>query len=67
MEARSGKNDAFLDDDLEELLEIGGDPSFLEAVRESKKPDATSGFQDDSSKPFEWDGTIDETAYFDDE
>lgn len=51
----SMKNDAFLDDELEDLLEIGGDPTFLEQARE--KPSST----------FEWDGEIDETAHFDDD
>ena len=55
--AGAGKNDAFLDDDLEELLEIGGDPSFLEEARDAARPAAAD----------EWDGVIDETAYFDDD
>lgn len=59
---RDGKNDAFLDDDLEELLEIGGDPTFLEQAREQMV--AATKIKPDEEL---WDGVIDETAYFDDE
>ena len=52
------KNDAFLDDDLEELLELGGDPTFLDAAR---------GAPPKKDGEWEWDGIEDETAYFDDD
>ena len=46
-----GKNDEFLDDEMEELLAIGGDPTFLEQARPE----------------FEgWDGFEDDAAHFDD-
>lgn len=60
------QNDAFLDDDLEELLEIGGDPTFLEQARESLSPPPTRSPAPSPSKEFEWDGVIDDTAHFDD-
>ena len=45
------KNDEFLDDEMEELLAIGGDPTFLEQARPE----------------FEgWDGVEDDAAHFDD-
>ena len=47
---------SFLDSDLEDLIEIGGDPTFLEQARDVPKNAAEE----------EWDGTIDEAAYFDD-
>ena len=47
----AGKNDEFLDDEMEELLAIGGDPTFLEQARPE----------------FEgWDGVEDDAAHFDD-
>ena len=49
----AGKNDEFLDDEMEELLAIGGDPTFLEQAR-------------GSSGEFEWDGVEDDAAHFDD-
>ena len=49
-----GKNDEFLDDEMEELLAIGGDPTFLEQARGG------------SSGEFEWDGVEDDAAHFDD-
>ncbi|KAJ1460659.1 hypothetical protein M885DRAFT_508766, partial [Pelagophyceae sp. CCMP2097] len=58
---RGGKNDEFLDDDLDDLLEIGGDPSFLEYARETPRAPASDGATTEPS----WDGEIDETAYFD--
>ena len=60
-ESGGEKNDQFLDDELEELLEIGGDPTFLDAARETPPPPATTGDK------WEWDGIEDETAYFDDD
>ena len=48
-----GKNDEFLDDEMEELLAIGGDPTFLEQAR-------------GGSGEFEWDGVEDDAAHFDD-
>ena len=51
----AGKNDEFLDDEMEELLAIGGDPTFLEQARGSG-----------SSGEFEWDGVEDDAAHFDD-
>ena len=50
----AGKNDEFLDDEMEELLAIGGDPTFLEQARGG------------SSGEFEWDGVEDDAAHFDD-
>mmetsp|Transcript_3075 Transcript_3075/g.4283 ORF Transcript_3075/g.4283 Transcript_3075/m.4283 type:complete len:178 (-) Transcript_3075:3104-3637(-) len=59
------KNDEFLDDTLEELLEIGGDPTFLDRAREDN---ITPEISEERKKPaFVWDGVIDETAYFDEE
>ena len=55
---KKSKNDAFLDDDLEELLELGGDPTFLDAAR---------GAPPKKDGEWEWDGIEDETAYFDDD
>lgn len=52
--ASSGKNDAFLDDTLEELLAIGGDPSFLEQAR------------GEGEGEFTWDGVEDDSVHFDD-
>ena len=49
------KNDEFLDDEMEELLAIGGDPTFLEQARGSG-----------GSGEFEWDGVEDDAAHFDD-
>ena len=49
----AGKNDEFLDDEMEELLAIGGDPTFLEQAR-------------GGSGEFEWDGVEDDAAHFDD-
>ena len=51
----AGKNDEFLDDEMEELLAIGGDPTFLEQARGSG-----------GSGEFEWDGVEDDAAHFDD-
>ena len=47
----AGKNDEFLDDEMEELLAIGGDPTFLEQAR----PEFDG-----------WDGVEDDAAHFDD-
>jgi hypothetical protein len=66
-----------MDDDLEDLLEIGGDPSFLEQARDEPRSSSSSsssankdgkkdGGSSSSSSEFVWDGVIDETAYFDD-
>jgi hypothetical protein len=52
-EGGGGKNDEFLDDEMEELLAIGGDPTFLEQAR-------------GGSGEFEWDGVEDDAAHFDD-
>ncbi len=49
----AGKNDEFLDDEMQELLAIGGDPTFLEQAR-------------GGSGEFEWDGVEDDAAHFDD-
>ena len=46
-------SDEFLDDEMEELLAIGGDPTFLEQAR-------------GGSGEFEWDGVEDDAAHFDD-
>ena len=51
----AGKNDEFLDDEMEELLAIGGDPTFLEQARGSG-----------GGGEFEWDGVEDDAAHFDD-
>ena len=51
----TGKNDEFLDDEMEELLAIGGDPTFLEQARGSG-----------GGGEFEWDGVEDDAAHFDD-
>ena len=48
-EGGGGKNDEFLDDEMEELLAIGGDPTFLEQAR-------------GGSGEFEWDGVEDDAA-----
>jgi len=60
------KNDVFLDDDLEDLLEIGGDPFFLAPARDGAPPPPPFEGAPAAADGDLWDGVIDETAYFDD-
>ena len=54
------RNDEFVDDVLEDLIEIGGDPTFLEQARDAPT-------KKDEKEKFVWDGVIDETAHFDED
>ena len=47
------KNDAFLDDTLDELLEMGGDPTFLEQARDEPSDGGWDGVEDDTAHFFD--------------
>lgn len=57
---------SFNDDVLDELLEIGGDPTFLEQARDEPAPVRLSSLSS-TTTVYEWDGIEDDAAHFDDD
>ena len=65
------RNDEFVDDVLEDLMDIGGDPTFLDQARDLPPTRDYAGGREEKNgakkSTFVWDGVIDETAHFDED